>query len=175
VLNGLTYKTKNRLLLAAGLFFALVVYQLGVSRTLTAVGDYRRLREKMAVADNLPYKTASMENRLSQLSKTAAAGGEGSGQSLLEQVSRYCTSNSLVLRDFPETVSYVQRGMNVETNVFTVEGPFVKLLSLVYLLEQQYRTGRVSSVLFQTREDRKTKRQYLTATLYIQHLKSTGK
>ena len=92
-------------------------------------------------------------------------------QALLNVIANYCRDNKTVLREFPKAISKEKNDFVVETNFFTVEGDFVKLLSLVYLLEQKERIGRIASVFFQSKRDVRTKALSLSATIYVQNVK----
>jgi len=86
-------------------------------------------------------------------------------------VTSYCKDKPLLLKEFPKTVLKETDGFLVELNYFTVEGDFKNLLNLVYTLEQKVKVGKVASVNFMIKENIKTKRNELTATIYIQNLK----
>ncbi len=96
-------------------------------------------------------------------------------QQLLGIVTDYCQKRDVVLREFPKTIQKTQEDYLVETNIFTVEGDFIKLLELVYLLEQKSRIGKIASVNFLSKKDFKTKSLALTATIYLQNVKKVSK
>jgi hypothetical protein len=172
-MKALSYKQKNRILLGASLAFCLIVYFLAIKKTVHVYSEYSALKKQVNEAEDLPVKIAMLEKQLQKLNASAGNGTEVNEQALLEIVTGYCSANNLILRDFPKTFNYRRKDMDIETNVFTVEGPFIKGLKMLYELERSPEAGKVSSVLFQKKEDIQTKRQYLTATVYVQYLKNS--
>ena len=100
---------------------------------------------------------------------------QGSGmdnqQLLLGIISDYCNENDLVLKDFPLPIIFNDKDYIIETNIFEIQGGFIKLLKLVYELEQKTIVGKVMSVNYEIKKNYKTKSYALTATIYLQNLK----
>lgn len=173
--RGLTYRNKNRLLLAAGIVVGMIIYSKPLKKTFLLYEEYEHLRELNTVAEDAPKKVEQLKHKLATMD--IALGGsrnedsENVQQQLLGAITRYCQSNALILREFPKTQSNRQNDIEVETNVFIVEGNFKKLLELVYLLEQKERIGKPVSVSFQSKQDSKTKKLALTAAIYVQNVK----
>ncbi|MCX6182463.1 MAG: hypothetical protein NT150_11090, partial [Bacteroidetes bacterium] len=90
---------------------------------------------------------------------------------LLAFLTPFCDKNGLLLRSFPAPHKMVSGGLEVQTTVFVVESSFVKLLRLVYELEQKHKIGRIAGVKFVTEENKKTKELRLKAELYVQNFK----
>jgi len=132
------------------------------------------MEQQLTLAENAPQKIAEIKNRISEIETRI-----GSNQSkevdfqdmLLEKVSSYCKTNGLVLKEFPQTHCFSQQDYLIETNTIIVEGDFIKLLKLVYGLENDFEIGKVVSVKFLTNEDFRSKRLYLSAVIYYQNIK----
>ena len=177
-LQSLTYKKKNTFLLYGSLLFAFVFYLMFVSDTLEIRSACSSLKQQLELAQDAPQKVVVYENRLkkmeSQLGITATGTDSLNGdvqQALLNTVTNYCQSNSLILREFPSAIQNRENDLSVQTNIFVVEGGFVRILKLLYALEQEKTLGKVGSVDFQSRKDYKTQTFALSAKVFIQNLK----
>jgi len=132
------------------------------------------MEQQLSMAENAPEKIAGIKNRIAEIETRI-----GSNQSmevdfqdlLLEKVSGYCKLNNLVLKEFPQTHSFSQQDYLIETNTIVVEGGFIKLLKLVYSLENDFEIGKVVSVKFSTKEDFRSKQLCLSAIIYYQNIK----
>jgi hypothetical protein len=182
--RNLTYKQKNRALLIAIVLLALVSYRMGLRNTIRVYAGINLLKEQLTLADNAPQKVAGLQARLagmdqvlgrSQSEWTPSEKADTSvQQTLLGVVTAYCQKNHVALREFPKTIRKIQGEYQVETNFFVVEGGFIKLLELLYLLEQKNRVGKVASVNFITKKDYKTKALNLNAIIYVQNVKKAS-
>lgn len=172
--KNLTYKKKNQLLLIGTVLFLLIAYYLAFGKTISLYRDCSSMKEQLAAVADEPNRAVSLQKKLSELD--LKLGGRqlsdtNTQQVLLNVITNYCRDNKTVLREFPRATSKPESDYLVETNFFTVEGSFVKLLELVYLLEQKERIGRLASVLFMAKQDVRTKVLSLTATIYVQNVK----
>lgn len=174
MLKNLSYKKKNILLLSACLLFGFIIYLYAFERTFGLMDECALLEEQLQQAENAPQKLSELKIELNAIESRLGEGGKFGGdvqQALLEKISRYCNENNIALREFPQPVVSQEQDYIVETNVVVIEGSFIKLLKLVYQLEQVQRTGKVAAVHFMAKEDLRTKRLQLTASLYLQNIK----
>ena len=172
--KNLTYKQKNRLLIAGAILMAYIAYALAIKKTITAYNQCNEATKQIELAQNAPMMADQLEKQLSQMDSKIGnqnTNGQNKEQALLELVTNYCQNNHAVLREFPETTLADQGNMTIETNLFVVEGSFPTLINLVYLFEQKNKLGKVASVHYQLKKDFKTKEMALTATIYLQNIK----
>lgn len=172
MLNRLTYRKKNQLLLAGAGLLLLLVYSFAISKTVALRSTCLKLEQRVDSAAHLPEETAGMEAKLAQIEKNFGSDSASGNthEALLGVVSAWSQQHHLVLREFPELLQYRNREWNVETHRFTVEGNFTELLRLVHLLEQTQQLGKVVSADYRSRRDPRTKALSLTVTVYVQHL-----
>ncbi|MFI5219069.1 MAG: hypothetical protein ACHQNT_06235 [Bacteroidia bacterium] len=171
--NRLNYKTKNRFLLIAAVLFALMAYRLAIKKTIDQCKTYRNLKQQVDFAKDIPRKTAHIKMQIATMDKTLTTmqhSETNMQQALLGIVTNYCKENKVVLKEFPETIQTSGSDFLVQTNVFKIEGDFIKLLKLLYILEQKRKIGKIASVVFQTKTNFKTKNLELTATVFLQHV-----
>ena len=174
MIKNLTYKKRNQLLLIASAVFLLVCYWLAFKSTFVLHNEVNELEQQILLAKDVPQKLSVMQNKLGELDVLPGLKQNTDTsiqQELLGIVTGYCQKSGILLREFPKTMSSDEGDYRVETNVFVVEGGFVKLLELVYLLEQKSRVGKVASVLYSSKKDIRTKTLSLTATIYLQNIK----
>ena len=174
MLNTISYRKKNQLLIAGIVLFLIIIYFFGIKKTITAYQQYQEVNEQMLVAANAPIMAAQLEKKL--LVMDAKIGNsdtinDNKAQALLELTTNYCQQNKAVLREFPRTIAIEQGDLTIETNMFVIESDFTTLLKLVYTLEQKEKIGKIASVRYQLKKDFKTKEMALTATIYLQNVK----
>lgn len=169
----LTYSTKNKLLIAGAFTLLYLIYVFALKKTVDVYTEYEGSKDKIELIANAPQRTGELEKELQEINArigTHQLPGIKTRQLLLELVSNYCQKNKAVLREFPDSETMEKEGLLVETNRFTVEGNYNTLVKLVYLMEQEYKIGRVASVKYQLKKDFKTQKMALTATMYIQNI-----
>ena len=172
--KNLTYKKKNQFLLIGSVLFFFIAYYLALGKTVSLYRDCSSMKEQLTSLADAPGRSAALRKELADMDQKLGGrqlSDTNTQQVLLNVITNYCQSNKTILREFPKAISKRENDYMVETNFFTVEGNFVKLLNLVYLLEQKERIGRLASVLFQAKEDVRTKILSLTATIYVQNVK----
>jgi len=170
----MTFKKKNQLLIVVAILLVFMIYNFALKKTLLAHSDCTVAEEQILLARNAPAMASQLEKELLQMDAkigTDSVKNKNSGQELLGLVTNYCQNNQAVLREFPETTITGQEKLTIETNLFIVEGSFSSLISLVYLLEQKAKIGKVSGVHYQLKKDLKSKELVLTATIYLQNVK----
>ncbi|MBI4946046.1 MAG: hypothetical protein HY840_06560 [Bacteroidetes bacterium] len=170
--KNLSYKNKNKLLLAGVVLLVFIAYSFVIKDTLVLYGDCADMTSKLEMASDAPVKAAMVQKKIDEMNGllgTHKEQGDEVQQDLLGTVTGFCQKNNILLKEFPKAIVNTEKDFTVETNIFTVEGSFAKLLDLVYLLEQKSRIGKVASVRFLTRVDIKTKTLFLTAKVYFQN------
>jgi hypothetical protein len=172
--NNLSYRTKSKYLLVGGLIFLLLAYMLAFSKTVNLYIENSNLKKKLIIAEEAPEKRRLMEvksNVLKEKLSSYFADSLRDKDHLLEVVSYFCQKNNLLLKKFPNEEFYEEKEFIVGTTEMKIEGNFINLLKLLYLLEQKEAVGRVSSSSFDMVFDNKRKKNVLVLTIYLQTLK----
>ena len=172
--KNLTYKKKNQFLLIGTVLFLFIAYYLAFGKTILLYRQCSSMKQQLSTLSDAPNRYSALEKKLSELDQMLGGrqlSDTNTQQVLLNAITNYCQSSKTILREFPKAISKKENEYMVETNFFTVEGSFVKLLNLVYLLEQKERIGRLASVMFQAKQDVRTKVLSLNATIYVQNVK----
>lgn len=176
MLQGLTYRKKNKLLLVAGALLLLLTYALSIRRTIAIYREAAALQVQFDLSSETPAKIVQLEKQLSEVDHVLTSESRAGNvrQVLLGVVTGYCSSENVILREFPGAVYQEKKDFAIETNVFTIEGSFAKLLRLVYLLEHEQKIGKASSVKFFIKKDIRTGATALVATVYLKNIKRIG-
>ena len=177
MLKNLTYRQKNKYLMIGFLLFLVLSYVMAISDTLGVFFAYSDLQKKEQQMTHAPQELKDLQVKLRGLNyliETKQKNTAGVHASLLNVITAYCDENNVLLREYPGSQENTQNDLVIETNIFEVQGPFFKLLDLVYLLEQKQRIGKVASVKFQTKRDMQTHDNMLTVTIYIQNIKKNN-
>jgi hypothetical protein len=172
--QNIPYKIKNKILLWGGSLLFVVIYQFTFKKTIALYSECREMKKRSEKLEGATMKKAKLEKeaaRLDLLSGSMQANDSNVQQVLLGIVTSYCQSNGLLLKEFPQTQRSQENNCEVELNNFTVEGEFQKLLKLVYSLEQRYRIGKVASLDLRAKKDLRSKRTFLTASVYLENIK----
>ncbi len=172
--KNLTYELKIRWMLLIAVFAGFIIYSIFIQKTIATANECDVLKKRMALAANAPGEIERINTELATLNSIVGSGKRLETpvrEDLLSLLTNFGQNHSIVLREFPPTLVKQDNDLLVETNMFTVEGSYTKLLALVYELEQKKKIGKVSSVIYQTKKDNATKRLVLTATIYLQNIK----
>jgi len=171
--SKLTYQQKNKVLVIGYAVFLFIVYQLAISKTWDLYSQNSLLEEKLVTAKEsykskgeLEKKEAMLEGHISSFFVDSLNHQEY----LLETISTYCHQQHILIKEMPARTEYLEGDFEVGTHRVVLEGGFIPLLKIVYMLEQESKMGRVSSVLFSLKFDTKRKKEVLSLTLYIQNI-----
>lgn len=134
------------------------------------------MEEKIGLIDEAPLKISLLKSQLESINgiidNRDTTEDSEIREALLGKVGAYCNKNYTSLTELSNPIYSQFKDFQIETNIFTIEGSFKKLLSFAYLLEQKHRIGKLISIDFYSEEDYRTKEKKLYMTLYIQNLKN---
>ena len=171
--SKLTYQQKNKVLVIGYAVFLFIVYQLAISKSWDLYSQNSLLEEKLTTAkesykskEELEKKEAMLEGHIASFFVDSLSHQEY----LLETISTYSRQHNILIKEIPARTEYLEGDFEVGTHRIVLEGDFISLLKMVYLLEQKSKMGRVSSVLFSLKFDTKRKKEVLSLTLYIQNI-----
>lgn len=174
--NKLTWKQKNRVLLAGVAVLLWVVYALAIANTVAVKTNCDVQQAQLDSLEGAPEKLVQLQTQLARFSMLT--GGRNDSvhdmhEQLLDFVTVYCNEHDLDLREFIQPVRYAQQEWTVETHPFTVDGDYIAIVQFIRALELSS-IGRVVSVDFHSKTDNKTKVQLLHATIYVQNISNAA-
>lgn len=174
MLESLTYKKKNQLLIVIAIFLGLLIYFVSIKRTISAFKDYSKNIKLYETASNSPVLLKQLHSEVDDINAKLRAQnsvGEQYSEKLIELITNYCQSTNSILKEFPKTEIAQKDDLVIETNKFTLAGDYITLLKFVYLLEQKNRLGKIVSVNYSIKKDYKSNGKILTVTIYLQNIK----
>jgi hypothetical protein len=176
VFKKLTYKKKNRALVIITVLSAVLIYEAALKKTIVAYSSCKSLELQVQDANDAPKKMNELQIKNARMDMLLGNGGKylDVQESILGIVTNYCHENTLVLEEFPTPMIEKNNGIVIETNVFTIEGGFNKLLNLIYLFEQKYKIGKVVSVIYQVKKENSSSSTKLNVTIYLQNINKQG-
>lgn len=174
VFKNWSYRKRNRFLLPAIPVVAIILWFGVLSRTFDLYSENLNMKKVMARADEAPQRLAKVSASLQTLNARFEAYSLDSlkdREYLLQVVSNFCRKNNIILKEFPQKATEVNKDYGLETNLVVAEGEFKDLLRLLYELEQKSKIGRPTSVRFEKTFDHKRRKAVLTLTIYLQNIK----
>lgn len=170
--NKLTYPKKTKLVLIGAGLMLLLCWQWAFKPTWDLKTRATELEAGTKGSEELSVKVATLEQRLDRVNQLMEGGkaGEDPRQHLLNELSQYCSKYKVLLKEMPGTRVDEHAGYRIETQEFTVEGSFLPILKLHYQLEKGFGSGRIASSAYRVRRDPRTKKDLLSATIYIHFL-----
>ena len=174
MLKKLTYKKKNILLAITAVAFTFIMYLAAISHTVAIAAQCAEHEKELVKISGAPEKLMVIKVEMAKIDKVLGNKnplGENLQNRLLEEIVTYCQKKKIELREFPEPLIYTKDGNVIETSIVTVEADFIKILGLVYALEQSIDAGKVISVDYKAVKNKKTRKMELLADIFIQNIK----
>ena len=176
MLNKLSFKQKNIGLLLLTLVFGYLIYQKAIQGTLTLARDCSDLEQQLLLASSTPDELQALEIELASMNRVVGSGlsVEEAHQQLLEQLSQFCDTSMLHLKDFPEPHTFAASDYSIVTSAAEVEGRFDNLVALIHELEQHSRgfKSHFRETLQTNRQSTKKKPSYMrrsTFKTFVKH------
>ena len=159
--------------LGGSILLLILSYQLSFKET---IKEYREHKSLEIVAANLESLDDQIMRWKSMNLNLENAFGDSNDyenfqENLLNKVGHLCDSLKLVLVDFSEPFSGIEKGYEVETIVLKIQGSFHPLLKLLNRLENNFAGGSLSSVQFKIEKNYKKNKEELYLNLYAQKIK----
>lgn len=169
------YKIKNKALALAFGLGLVVIWNFAIRNTLNLRTTNNDLESRIWQTKNAPKELQNLQLRQQKVNERMGNfDGDSSDQTskVLEVVSECCHKNGLILKELPATYVQNEGDFKVLTSEVSVQGTFIKLVSLLDTIEHHTTLGRVSSTSFYTYDDNKLKKKILILKIILQNIKS---
>lgn len=163
------------LTLAGGILMLVVVYRIAVIPTIDITKEYKSIQAQMGKIENAPGRLAALESEIATLDKVIGrtnTTGDYQG-AILQEISRYCTENNTLLREFPAAQVFRNSGYEHSVSNAITEGKYSELLGLLHTLETGDCPGSILSVRFYMFNDRRSDATKLNMSVLIQTVKKS--
>lgn len=171
--SNLPIKRKFYLLLAGFTFMLFIIYILAVKSTFIMINSCNNLNNSLLELRNAPSEIQIINKKISELEKLIKKQNDSEVSNhleLLNFISNNCKKNNLIIKEYPQAQEYKKGQYTVETNIIRLEGDYQFLLKLLYNLEQHYRNGHISSILFESLPDYRNDIYRLNLVIYEQNI-----
>lgn len=173
MLKNKTYKQRFYVFIVFAAFIVMAIYQFSFKKTLNLSNSCALLEQKLDSLQYVPGLIQNIEAELDFLENSMSFIGDRSESFpdyVLRVVALYCSKNSILLAEFPQTHIFTENNIEVVTVQFTVQGNYIKTLQLLYTLESEKSSGRISNVLFFLKKNATTKQPELCMRVMIQNI-----
>ena len=172
-LAAFSYRQRNGLLLLGSFIMLLVVGLFYLAPTLTAWQDNRQRRQALTDLARAPVQIQQFAEQAradTWLMRSYRIDTTRHESRMLNQLSGISRRYGVTLAALSLEAPTVHAGYRVQTRIAKLRGAFPGLVKAVYELEYQQPVGRLASVRFLLEEDRKQRRSFLVAYLYLQSI-----
>jgi len=174
--NSPTYREKLMLSIAGFLFLSILAYKQSIKGTLVIYKECERLESELSMQNEIEDQINFYQNALQNQNMFAGIKNTDDRllqKVLLDEIAAYCKGKPIELSNYKVPHLYGEEKFSVNTQIFTVKGDYQSLLKLIYYLERNFDLSRISSVSFYRQKDRKTGKNNLYATIYLQKISVT--
>ena len=174
MIKNITYRNKFLYLAFAGIFALILVYSISIKETLKVRSEYLFAKERTQNVAQANSSILFYERELSKIDSIVGSDsyvGNYAQEQLLNVISNYCSNNGLSVVNFPTPHVYSDEDYKVLTYNAIVSGGFIKLIGLLYKLEQGSYPGVIKSVYFYIEKRSYSAQTQLLMSLYIQDIK----
>jgi hypothetical protein len=172
MLSQLSLKFKFYLLIAGLLIALLASYQFALKNTINLISENHRQSLQLDSAKEGADQLDVLKTKLNKLK--AEIGTQNSStdfhQEILNTCSKFCSSNGLLIREFPDKETVDIGNSKLEINKISIEGSFLKVLPLVYSCERNKSLGGIISVQFDEQKDLYSQKEHLITSIYFQNM-----
>lgn len=166
----LSYKQKNRLLLAGAIVFLIAAYALAFRNTIRVMGENKLFGRQVELARTAPAQIEALNRKVAFLDEKfdLLQNRENFRNSLLSQAGDVCKEFNLVLKSFGEPVIFSDHNVVIENYRVELQGGYINLVKAIDQLENQLAGGRMVSARFYLEYDRRSKKEYLAVSIVVQ-------
>ncbi|MEM7104363.1 MAG: hypothetical protein AAF502_14590 [Bacteroidota bacterium] len=165
--QDLTFKQKNKYLLIGSFLFCLMIFFSAIQPTFRVFNEYHKVTRAIDQAGNMDADIQKMQAILSASDNQSIPFNQ---DVLLESLTYAAQQYGLMIKAYPKPGIWQQQGFTFEINAFEVVGSYQAIVQMVYDLEQVHDLGDVVSLKIQTKENRQTKKSYLSGIITLKNV-----
>ncbi len=167
---SLTYQQKFKMVLAGFAVMFILSYLLAIKRTISLYFESRELQKIQIDWQQHPHQLKELKARKAQIQNQIqpAAQLTIAEEQLLEILLASAQEHGVTIRHFGRPISFEQQRMQINTYTCAISGKYHDLLRVIQQFESTFKAGKIASVQFKLEKDRKTRRQYLQASIQLQ-------
>jgi len=173
--DSISYRVFNYLVLVAGGSSLFLVGLFYVRPTLTLRDDTNQLLQAQAELHTAPARLQTLTEQTNVNAQRLEAYRLDTTRQegyMLNHLSRTCARHQVTLAGWSRGAASTQAKYRVNLQLAKLRGAYPDLVQAIYELEYVQPLGRLASVRFALEEDRRQRRNYLYAYLYLQSITS---
>lgn len=147
----------------------LLAYQFSFKKTIGLYHQYQRNHSLLEQAQRAPQQIQQHKTQLASLDQQISRTTYNRAY-LFESLNTFCQKHNLVLSHFHPEVRRQENDLEIITNQIEVRGNYHELLALTYELEFAKSLGHIASIKFKKEKDKRNKKTYLQATIFLQNI-----
>lgn len=166
-------RTKNLLVILAIVVAFILCYMFAFSNTLALKGEYEKLSEEQRLYDNAPEQLAVLLKKqvyYDSILQKMNLGDTSIQNNLLRVLNIEAEKHKLKVVDFNTPHKAEINGNQLNTFDLKLEGNFTDLLKTIHTIEQKNSFGEVVHLHFQKNRNYRTRKDFLTARVFIQNI-----
>ncbi|HAA10693.1 MAG TPA: hypothetical protein DCE41_02955 [Cytophagales bacterium] len=168
-----SYRQRNIAIGVGFVVFLLLAYSLSFRKTLQLRRENVRLETQLSQAESLPARLTEARRQQAELGQSfQQEATQLLHLQLFETITAACEDQGASLYAFPDPTQFTYKEATVATWEVVLEGGFAALVNTLSALDLSLKGSRVMSVKFLQGQDRKTKRNFLRAHVYIQQIQT---
>ena len=167
-------KQKNIALLIGLVLLLWVANRLSFSKTFELKKQYEISQKEQKLFSNVSQKLLSLQQQnvyYDSILKSKKISTESSFQNnLLQTITSFADTTNTKVVAFKDPHKFKVNETLINTFSFTLNGNFSKIVQLIYILEQQYKLGKIVSVNFEKKKNYKRNNTFLECTILLQQI-----
>lgn len=170
----MSLQQKNIALVIGFLILVWISYVFSFSKTLDLKKRLNTLKNEAALLENstLKIQQLSKENQYydSILKAKQISSDKSFQNNLLTTINSYTDTTNVKVVEFKNPHSFRKNGSTMLTYSFSLKGNFNQITQLIYILEQQFKLGKIISVNYTKKRDYRKRKNYLECTILLQRI-----
>ncbi len=170
-----SFQKKNNILAAAFVLAVVIAYFLAFDKTISLYQENTGLKMTRQQAEGAPEKIKALKIKKERIDQLLSGNRQSLRKEILEKVSGQLQSRPARLVSFAAPVEVEEQDVIMETYELILEGKYTALLQVTHALEQEIKSGHLSSVSLYTQQERESRQTKLYARLMIQSIRENEK
>ncbi|MCF2875145.1 MULTISPECIES: hypothetical protein [unclassified Tenacibaculum] len=152
-----------------------IVYKLAIKNTLELKSEYSELLKEKQLLDNataeINYLNKKKRHLDAFLKENKISVNSSFQQILLQKITQFSLEDKVEIKAFNKPHIQKNNSTVLETYSFEIKGSYMKILKLINYIEKS-NLGELFSVSFEKKKNYRTRKEFLTAKIYLRRLKN---
>ncbi len=172
--SSFTYEKKRYLVIIALVLLFAVTYKKLYAVTIYKITNYYQIKDQeidsVAINNNLQLIKKEIE-RLDVVLGNETFNENRIQQDILHFISKNKNNKKIIVSSLEKTHKFTSDDISIITNSLTIQGSYNDLIEIVYVLEQDFKSSKITSVKMFKKRNNKKQRDELYARILFQNYK----